>query len=467
MNKQSLTAPIAGTSLPRPPRTRGLPLVGSLPAFVRSPFRFLLEARARYGDLYTLDVGFLQLVVLNHPRQVEHVLQDNSRNYVRKGVLYDSLRAFSGDGLIGSDGEVWLRQRRMVQPHFHRKQLATLTDLLVATIVEELDAWAPAAKQGTPIDLVPAYGRITMKVIVRALFGTALTDTEIETLSTEIAYVLDHLFLDALASSLPRWLSVPGVRRYRQARTVVDAAMYDVIARTRRGDGGEGSLMTMMLQLVDAETGAQMTDQQLRDEAVSLVLAGYETTSITLAWLGQLLTQHPAVLAKLQAEVDGLDGRRPTFADLPSLRYAGMVVQEALRLYPAAWVFPRQAEADDVLDGHAIKAGTVIAITPYSIHRNPELWDEPERFDPERFTPERSAGRHRHAWLAFGLGQHQCLGKDFALMEAQLILALLLQRYGIEEVPGRTAEPELSSTLRPKGGVWIALTQRETASRMR
>jgi cytochrome P450 len=223
--------------------------------------------------------------------------------------------------------------------------------------------------------------------------------------------------------------------------------------------------MQLMLDLVDAETGAQMTDQQLRDEAVTLVLAGYETTSLTLAWICQLLTQHPQKLAKLQAEVDALEGRTPAFADLPALRYTRMVIQEGMRLYPAAWTFTRQAVEDDVIDGRAIRAGTTVAVLPYTIHRHPELWDEPERFEPERFTPERIAERHKYAWIAFGLGQHQCLGKDFALIEAQLILAMLLQHYRMEAVPGRVAEPELSGTLRPKGGVWVRLTSDQRTAR--
>ena len=455
-----VAAPSRSAALPHPPKTPGLPLVGSLPAFLRRPFTFLLRARARYGDIYTLDAGFLQIVALNHPRQVEYVLQEHSRNYLRSGVLYDSLRAFIGNGLAASDGEYWLRQRRMMQPHFHRKRLAMLTDVMVSTIADELPRSLSTAQSGTATELVDAFSRITMKVLVRTIFGTALRDHEVDTLATEIGYAVNHLFLDAMASSLPAWLPIPGVRRYRQARAVVDAALYDVIARTRDGEGSAGSLMQIMLDLVDAETGAQMTDQQLRDEAVTLVLAGYETTSLTLAWICQLLTQHTDKLAKLQAEVDTLEGRVPTFADLPALPYTSMVIQEAMRLYPAAWTFTRQAVADDVIDGHAIRAGTTIAVLPYTIHRHPELWDDPERFLPERFLPERVAERHKYAWIAFGLGQHKCLGKDFALMEAQLILAMLLQHYRMEAIPGRVAEPELSGTLRPKGGVWVTLAPR-------
>jgi cytochrome P450 len=447
----------AGTLVTRrkPPKTHGLPLLGALPAFLRHPFDFLLAARERYGDIYTLDAGPLQLVLLNHPRQIEYMLRDNAQNYVRAGVLYEAARSFLGNGLAVSDGAFWLRQRRMMQPHFHYKRLATLTDLMVATIGEELGSWGVAARSGAPFNLAPAFNRITMHVVVRTLFGTALTNQEADTLGAEMAFALDHFFLDALAGTLPAWLPLPGARRLRQARATVDAALYDMIGRVRRGEGGEDTLMAMLLHMVDAETGAQMTDQQLRDEAVTLVLAGYETTSLALSWTCQLLTQHPEVMAKLQAEIDALGGRALSFVELRSLSYASMVIQESMRLYPPAWFYGRAAVADDEIDGFAIEAGTIVGVLPYTVHRHPELWEQPERFDPERFRPERSASRPKSAWMGFGLGQHQCIGRDFALMEAQLVLAMLLQRYHIATVPGQVATPQLSATLRPKGGLFV------------
>lgn len=456
MIEQNLDAAQPMRALPAPPKTSGWPLVGSLPAFLRQPFDYLLAARARHGDIYTLDAGPMQLVVLNHPRLAEHVLRDNSHTYLRGGVFYESLAAFLGNGLAASDGPYWLRQRRMMQPHFHRKRLAALTELMAATIEQELAAWAPAARSDEPFELVAGFSRLTMKVLVRTIFGTALSDREADTLATEIAYVIDHIFVDALAKALPAWLPIPGVRRYRQARAVVDAALYDVIARARRGDGDSSTLLTMMLDMVDAETGEQMTDQQLRDEAVTLVLAGYETTSLTLAWACQFMAERPDMLARLTAEVDtALGGRTPGFADVPALAYTGMVVQETLRLRPPAWVFSRRAEADDTIDGYRIAKGTIVVMVPYTVHHHPGLWDDAERFDPERFTPERAA-QYKSAWMPFGLGQHQCIGKDFALIEAQLILAMLVQRYQIAPT-GPAPAPQLSGTLRPKGGVRVRL----------
>jgi cytochrome P450 len=444
-------------SAPLPlPKTRGLPLVGSLPALVRGSLDFLLAARARYGDIYALDLGLAKVVMLNHPRHAEHVLVTNSRNYQRSGATYDGARAFLGNGLATSEGEFWLRQRRMMQPHFHRKRLAALTDLMVATIDAELATWQPASQAGDAFNVHPAFNRITMNVIVRALFGTALSHREVDELSAEMAFAVDKILPNAIVSGLPNWLPIPGRQRMTQARQTIDTALYDVIGRVRQG-GADATLMAMMLDMVDAETGAQMTDLQLRDEAITLVFAGYETTSLTLSWACDLLTRHPDVLAKLQAEVDTvLGGRAPTFADLPSLTYTSMVIQETMRLRPPAWFLSRAAAAADEIDGYAIPAGSVIGLSFYAIHRHPDFWEDQERFDPERFRPERVAGRHKFAWLAFGAGQHQCIGRDFALMEAQLLLAMLLQRYRITAA-GHIATPKLTATLQPKDGVWVNL----------
>jgi cytochrome P450 len=343
-------------------------------------------------------------------------------DFPREDLYLTFARVRIAQWLAVSDGEFWLRQRRMMQPHFHRRRVAALTDLMTATIGEELATWAPAARSGAPFNLAPAFNRITMNVVVRTLFGTALSARESDAVGAEMAFALSHFYLDALAGALPAWLPIPGAGRFQQARATVDAALYDVIGRVRRGDGGDNTLIAMLLHMVDAETGAQMTDQQLRDEAVTLVLAGYETTNLALAWTCQLLTQHPKVLAKLQAEVDALEGRTPRFADLASLPYASMVIQESMRLRPPAWFYSHAALADDEIDGFAIPARTIVGVLAYMIHRHPDFWEESERFDPERFTPERSASRHRSAWIGFGLGQHQCIGRDFALMEAQLVL---------------------------------------------
>jgi cytochrome P450 len=448
-------------ALSAPPKTAGLPLVGTLPTLIKQQFDFFLEARARYGDIYTLDLGLSELLVFNQPRHAQHILRDNARNYYKGGPMWDSIRSLLGNGLPVSEGDFWLRQRRMLQPQFHRKRLAALTELMVAAIESELAGWA-ASPTAQPFDMLSALSRITMRVIARTLFGTGMSQHEIDTFAAEMGFTLDHMFRAMLTNALPKWLPVPGARRYEQALRNIDAVLFDMIARTRQAGDGADNLIALLLQLVDAETGEQMTDQQLRDEAVTFFVAGYETTSLALSWAYELLPRHPRVLARLQAEVDAVLGDSlPTFADLPSLPYTAMVVQESMRLRPPVWWIPRTAAEADEIDGFAVPAGTNVAVLTYTIHQHPEHWAYPERFDPERFSAERSAARHKFAWLPFGAGQRQCIGKDFAMMEAQLILAMITQRYTVSALPRPMAVPRLSTTLKPKDGIFVNLAPRE------
>jgi cytochrome P450 len=336
-----------------------------------------------------------------------------------------------------------------------------LTELMVEAIDAELATWSSAVASGARFDLPPALSRITMKVIVRTLFGAGLRSQEADEVSTEMAYVLDYIFKAIFTSSLPKWVPIPGARRYELAIRKIDSILFDVIARTRQAGDSADNLIAMLLQMVDDETGEQMTDQQLRDEAITLFLAGYETTSVAISWAYELLTRHPEVMAKLKAEVDGVLGDRlPAFADLPALSYASMVVQESMRLRPPAWWLPRTAIEADEIDGFAIPAGTNVAVLMYAIHHHPEHWENPGQFDPERFSAERSAKRHKFAWVPFGAGQRQCIGKDFALMEAPLILAMIAQRYEVTAVPGRVATPRMSGTLKPQGSIIVNLAPR-------
>ncbi len=280
---------------PLPPKARGLPLVGVLPAFMRRPFDFLLEARERYGDIYRADLGPLSLVVLNHPHHAEHMLVEHGRNYIRGGAIYEGSRSFIGDGLLTNDGPFWLRQRRMMQPHFHRKRLTGLTTLMAATIGEELATWEPVARAGQTFNLTPAFGRITMKVTVRALFGTSLSDQEVDSLSNDLTFALDYIPKATLLAKLPSWLPVPQARRFTEMLNGINTTLYRLIERVRQSDTADNTLMGMMLDTVDDETGERMTDVQLRDEAISLIIAGFEFDQpITL--LG-LQLPHPAASA--------------------------------------------------------------------------------------------------------------------------------------------------------------------------
>ncbi|HYF64088.1 MAG TPA: cytochrome P450, partial [Herpetosiphonaceae bacterium] len=388
-----LSPPLAPPSPARRPRsTGGLPFVGSLPALLRDPLPFFLEARQRYGDIYTLDLGVTRMTVLNHPSHAQHILADNSRNYPKGGAMWDSIRSMLGNGLVVSEGDFWLRQRRMMQPHFHHKRLAAISGIMVGAIEESLQTWDERLATGAAVDLAPAFSAITMNVIVRTLFGSQLDEIRAGKVGQAMGYALDYLMVGMLARSLPAGLPVPGKRRYAAALKTMDAVLFEVIAG-RRAAGLDGDdLIALLIQAVDDESGEGMTNQQLRDEAVTMFLAGYETTSITLSWVMHFLLHDPSVARQLRDEADAvLDGRAPTFADLPRLTYTRMVIQEALRFFPPSWWTPRTAQRDDEVDGFAIPAGTNVVSLTYGIHHHPGIWDQPHLFVPERFSPEQVA----------------------------------------------------------------------------
>lgn len=452
MSTHSLNTTATHARLPLPPRTPGLPLLGTLPALLRQPFDFFRAAQARHGDLYTLDLGLTEVVVLNHPRHFQHVFVDNAKNYYKGGGLWDGVRKVTGNGLAVSEGDFWLRQRRLMQPHFHRKRLAALTATIAEATAESLDRWQVAAGTGRPFDVLPAFGQLTMDVICRLLFGQELSRAEIDQASEHATFIFDYLIASVLTADLPRWLPIPGARRLRRAVAELDTIVYRIIARERAAATPTNSLLGMLVDLVDEDTGAGMTDQQLRDEVITFFLGGYETTAATLSWVVHTLTQHPEALRAVEAEVaSALSGRAPTFEDLMALPYTRAVIQETLRLNSPAVTVPRTAAGDDEIDGFRIPAGTTVIGLVYGVHHNPGVWPEPEQFEPARFLGDTPADRHKQAWVPFGAGQRQCIGRDLSIMETQIILPMLLQHFSLAPIPGRIAQPKLATTCVPKG----------------
>ena len=452
---------ITGNTQPKSiPLTRGLPLVGSLPQLIKNPFGYLKEARNTYGDIYNLNLGVSKMLMLNSPRQMQHIFVDNVQNYRKGGAMWDAIRAMLGNGLVVSEGSFWLRQRRMMQPQFHRQRIAALSELMVSAMKEALDTWESSAS-GQDFNMASAFNQLTMKVVTRTLFGTGLDKEEMEKVSDALAYAVDYILKAIAFNSLPSWMPAPGRKKYQQAIRQIDETVYGIIASSRANRGEVNHLLAMLLDMVDDETGEGMTDQQLRDEVTTLFLAGYETTSVALSWAFDFLSQHPDMMRKLQVEVDLVLGDRlPTMADLHQMPYSRMILQETLRIRPPAWQVMRTAVEDDEIDGYPIKAGTNIVALMYMCHFHPDEWTDPETFDPERFSPERSESRHKLAWMPFGAGQRLCIGKDFAMMEGQLALAMVAQRYKITRTTERPAEQQLAATLRPKGGVVVKLEQR-------
>lgn len=455
-------APGAGRDAP--PEALGSPLLGVIPALRADAPGFLLRRRAELGDVFSFRIGPRRRLFVAHPDAIERVLVGNNANY-RKHSVYRKLRPLLGDGLLTSDGQRWLRQRRLIQPVFHRRRIAAFGEAMTASTRALLGGrWARAAEEGRPLDVAAEMMRLTLTIVGRTLFSADVSG-DAETVGRALSVSLRHANgrMRALVD-LPERVPTPANRRFLRSRRALDALVYGLIAERRRQGlaTAPNDLLTLLLEAGDGAEGAErMSDRQIRDEAMTLFLAGHETTANALAWAFLLLARHPAERRRLEAELDGvLGGRVPTAEDLGDLQRTERVVKEAMRLYPPAWAIGRRSLTGDVLGGYAVPGGTDVLISAYVTHRHPELWEDPEGFDPDRFLPERSADRHRFAYLPFGGGPRQCIGNGFAMMEATLVLATVAQRYRLALVPGSEVALEPTVTLRPRHGLPMRLERR-------
>lgn len=450
-----------GTTAPGP---HGFGLPDSMLDFRRDPLRSVLEMTHRYGDVVRLHFLFWDSYLVNHPDGIKHVLQENQRNYTKDIYWLRFLRELLGQGLLTSDGESWLHQRRLMQPAFHRKRLAAFGTLMTGDTFAMLERWQRFAERDQPLDVADEMTRLTLRIVGQALFNTDLSN-EADIVGQVFMTVRTQLLKYISAPYLPLGVPTPRNRRMQAAFRMLDMVVRDIIHQHRNlptdTNSDAGDLLSMLLLARDEETGQSMNDQQVRDEVMTLLLAGHETTSTALAWNWYFLSQHPEIERRLHAELDTvLAGQVPTVELLPDLPYTHMVLEEVLRLYPSTFGLGRKAVAADEIGGYCIPANSMILLCPYTTHRHPAFWEHPEVFDPERFTAEREASRPHYAYFPFGGGPRMCIGNNFALMEMQLILATVAQRYQLRLVPGHPVEPELSLTLRPRYGLPMILLRR-------
>jgi len=438
------------SSLKTIPGPRGRPILGVMPEMVKDMLGLFENTAREYGGIAQFNLLGRPYFLVTDPDYVKYILQDNYRNYIR-GRSVETGRVLLGNGLPLIDGDFWLRERRMLQPAFHRERLAKLASTAQAVIESHLDAWLEKSKHG-PLDMDEEMMKLTLTVIIKTMFSAPIDD-RIAALSRAFNVASKFmLWRSQQAWAPPLWFPVPRNLEYNRALKTLNDTIYPLIVEARRSPGDD--LLAMLLDMRDQESGEGMSDQQARDEVVTIFFAGHETTAATMTWTYYLLSLHPEVEQKLYEELKtALNGRPPSFTDLPKLTYMHQVLNEVLRLYPSAYLFAREALIDDVLDGYLIPANTLIFITPYITHRNPRYWPDPEKFDPDRFTPEAVAGRPKHVYYPFGEGPHVCIGSNFAMMEMQLILAASLPRFHLKLVPGQTVALKPEATLRPKGGM--------------
>jgi len=438
------------------PGVSGLALFRLMPEFKRNTLQTFMDLARRHGDLACFR-GLWTSFMLIDPQHVEYVLQTNSRNF-RKGKSYKEFAASTGNGLFVSEGDVWRRQRRLAQPAFHHQRIASFARIMTDSCEAMLERWRPFAEQDAPIEVDAEMLRLTLGIVGKALFSRDLSDAA-DTMSQSFEVIRKHT-TDRVMSviKLPANFPTAQNRRFRQAIANAEQIVYDLIAERRRGQGNTNDLLSLLMAARDEETGEGLSDKELRDQALTIIGAGYETTTQALAWTWYLLAKHPEVENRLHAEIsDVLGGRTPAFEDLPDLKYTLMVFQEAMRLYPPIWMITRSAIKSDEIGGYRVPANSEILLLPYITHRHPKYWEKPEEFSPEHFTPEKVAARPRFAHFPFGAGPRQCIGNNFALMEGQLIIATVAQKYRLRLANERTIEPETSVTLRPRGGVIMEL----------
>jgi cytochrome P450 len=454
----------AGASKNVVPGPPGLPFLGALPQVRKDPLQFLSRMVREYGDVVFLGgVGAQKFFLVTHPRDIEHVWKTHARKYV-KGANFQLLRPLAGSGLFLNEGESWRSQRRLLQPAFHVPRLMAMAKTITAATETLLAGWQHRLPAGQAFDLEAEMMDLAVRISVETLFGSSVAgdaDTVNRAISTAFS-ILHQKVLSALP--FPWWVPLPGNRRFLRAVTSLEDVVYRII-KERQASGTEGHDVLSTLLSVRDEAGEAMPARMVRDEVVTMLVAGHESTGITLSWTLYLLSRYPQVASRVEEELAAvLGGRTPGFEDLPKLPYLAMVVKESLRLYPPFWLLTRTPLEDDELDGHRIPAGAILLFSPYVTHRRPDFWPNPEAFDPDRFLPERAADRPPFAYYPLGGGPRVCIGARLAEMQAMLVLATLLQRHSFHALPGRRVEPAAMLSLRPAGGLWMTLHDRPAPS---
>ena len=403
---------------------------------------------------------FRRVLVANAPEAVKHVLLDRADNYVKSFIARQLLKPL-GQGLLTSEGETWRRQRRTMAPAFHPRRLEGFAPAMVEATLDMLERWR-RAEDGAERDIAEEMPRLTLDIITRTMFSSDIRERVDEVRGAVSRYQRvggRPALMDLLG--LPRWLPRLKARRIAAAAADLDEIIYGIIEHRRAAPEAKDDLLGLLLAARDEETGAAMDDRELRDQVATIFTAGHETTANALAWTWYLLALHPAVEAKLHAELASvLAGRAPVYGDVSRLRYTRMVIEESMRLYPPAHTMSREALADDEVAGHKVPKGSTVLISPWLIHRHEKLWEEPLRFDPERMAPERESRYPRYAYLPFGGGPRICIGAGFAMQEAILIVATIAEAFRLALAPGYVAEPLGLITLRPKGGLPMRLLRR-------
>jgi cytochrome P450 len=457
-----VNAPPVHTSLIplNPPGPKRKPVIGYLREFRHDPPGFLTKLAREHGDVVHFKLGPQDMYLLNHPDYIRDVLVTHNRNFVKSRGLQMAKR-FLGESLLTSEGEFHRRQRRLAQPAFHRQRINTYADAMIDHALRTRERW----QAGQTLDIWQEMMRLTLSIVGKTLF-----DADVEAEATEIGKALTDVMqlferitnpFSVLLDKLP----LPANIRWIKAKARLDETIYRIINERRASGRDQGDLLSMLLLAQDEEgDGSSMTDQQLRDEAMTLFVAGHETTANALTWTWYLLSQNPEAESKLHAEIDEvLCGRRPEARDFMDLRYTEMVFAESMRLYPPAWTMGRRVLSDYAVDRYIIPSDSIILMSPWVMHHDSRFYPEPYKFDPERWRPEAREARPKFSYFPFGGGPRVCIGEQFAWMEGVLLIATIAQQWKMRLAPEQLVEPKAMVTLRPRHGMRMLIEARDLA----
>ncbi len=457
MSSELTAATAPGTSL-LPPGPKGHFLLGVMRDFNDDTLGFIERCRD-YGDVVRTRFLWVHAYFLYNPDDIETLLTTNAKSYRKAGSLRSPFFArLVGNGLVTSEGEFWRRQRRLAQPAFHRQRISTYGNVMVDYALRAITKW----RDGEQLDISREMTRLTLEIVVKTLFNADVSND-----ADHVGAMLSEVVKPFASQATLKWimdnrLPTPGHRRYFNAVSEIDRIVYRIISERRASQSDEGDLLSMLLAAQD-EDGSQMTDKQLRDEVMTLFLAGHETTALSLSWSWYLLATHPEAEKKFHDELASvLGGRTPTVEDLPRLSYTEMIAKEAMRLYPPAYAVGREALEETEISGFRVPKGSQVFAFQWVTHRDKRYFDNPDAFDPERWTIERAKSLPRYAYFPFGGGPRQCIGNYFAMMEIVLLLATIGQRYRLALAPDHKVELLPVLSLRPKSGIKVVTHQRHS-----
>jgi cytochrome P450 len=441
-----------------PPGPKGDWFTGSSKGVRENPLELYTEATKRYGDVvrFRATPGLYWYLVTG-PNDVEHILQKNQTNYRKPDIFLKPVRMLVGNGLLSSEGDEWLQQRRLAQPAFHRHRLADFAGTITNSTIELFPILDRAATEGDTVDLSSFFTKLTMKIVTLTLFSMDVSeDSDKLGMAIRDAFeFVSHQMRYGLLIT-PPFLPTERNRRFANSKKLIDEAVFEIINERRRSGKDEGDLLSMLLQARDEETGKAMSDRELRDQITTILLAGHDTMAATMSWCWYLLARNREQEDTLHQELSSvLGGRPPTFNDLPSLPYTRMILEETLRLFPPAWGIIRESIEADEVGGYHLPPKTLVSLCQWVTHRSARYWEMPADFDPHRFLPKRSANRHKMAYFPFGGGARQCIGNNLAMLEGELIIATIAQEYSFDLVANQEIVPDPTFTLRPKYGIKV------------